>query len=72
MYVWRIIYKNIDWQDWRPTNRLYNSKGAATGVLKRRNSVMWDDQKKVWHTFDGELLFKIQSAELRWEDYESK
>lgn len=69
--VWRIIYKNIDWQDWKPIDRLYSTKGAATGVLKRGRQVAWEDKTKVWITPDGKLVFKIQSSELEWEDYES-
>ena len=67
--VWRINYKNVDWKEWKPINRLYKTRGIATGVLKRGNAVIWDDVKKVWHTLEGQLIFKIQSADLEWIDY---
>lgn len=67
--VWRIVYKNIDWKDWKAIDRLYSSKGVATGVLKRKHPLRWDDVEKVWITYDGQLIFKIQSSELRWVDY---
>lgn len=70
--VWRITYKNIDWKEWKAINRLYNSKGIATGVLKRKHALSWDDIRKVWRTHDGQLIFRIQSAQLEWVDYESK
>ena len=69
--VWRIIYKNVDWKEWKPIDRLYGTKGAATGVLKRGRAVSWDDQTKVWITPDRQLVFRIQSSELIWRDYES-
>lgn len=71
-FIWRIIYKNVDWKDWKVINRLYHTKGTATGVLKRRREVIWDDKNKVWHTLDGKLVFRLQSTKLKWEDYESK
>lgn len=67
--VWRIAYKNVDWQDWKAIDRMYHSKGTAIGVLKRKHPIIWDDNRKVWHTHDGQLIFKIQSADLEWVDY---
>lgn len=70
--VWRITYKNIDWQEWKYIDRLYTTKGAATGVMKRAHGVIWDESNKVWRTVDGQLVFRLQSSELKWENYESK
>lgn len=70
--VWRIVYKNVDWKEWKPIDRLYGSKGTATGVLKRTHAVSWDDQNKVWITIDRKLVFRIQSSELIWRDYEQQ
>lgn len=75
MEIWRIVYRHIDNQDWKPmTNKIYFTKGMATGVLKRNERLSnehWDDIEKMWVSPQGRLVYRIQYDNVDWKDYES-
>jgi hypothetical protein len=74
MEIWRIAYRSVQSQDWKPmTNKIYFTKGMATGVLKRNEGLTnehWDDREKMWVSPSGRLVYRIQNAIVDWKNYE--
>lgn len=75
MVIWRIVYRPTDGQKWMSRgNKIYFTKGTATGVMKQQTGCSkesWDEKEKHWVHPSGRLVYRIQRAEIEWEDYES-
>lgn len=75
MQIWRIVYRHVDSPDWKAmTNKIYFTKGMATGVLKRNERLKiedWDDAEKMWVSPEGRLVYRIQYDNVDWKDYGS-
>ncbi len=76
MDLWRIIYKKADAEKWSPmSNKIYFTKGMATGVLKRSWGLEpkdWDDQEKMWVDPRRTLVYRIQGTKVEWTDCDGR
>lgn len=73
--VWRIVYRYTASQNWQPlSNMLYHTKGMASGVMKRHGGLIkedWDDSEKVWIRHGANIMYRLQSSKIDWQDYVS-